>query len=143
MLTKTSSLSENTWCSLGDRNRGPETRIFKTSQSAKVREGSAKGNAKVKLGPGSVFTKVCSPRRLREGKREAGNMHVKSSQSAKVPRRFREEKREGVSKSMVRVSVTFLDKYKGITMSTLYAFIPGQQPASCLSCQSCDRCLSL
>ena len=143
MLTETRGLSENTWYRFGHRNRVPETPIFKTLQSAKVREGSAKRNAKANLETGVCFAKVSSPRRLREGKREARNMHAKSSQSAKV--------REGSAKRNAKVFLSMLFafllrfwiKHKGITMSTFYACIPSQQPASCLSYQSCDQCLSL
>ena len=86
--TKSKALSKNTWSTFDDRNRGLETRVSKTPQSAKVREGSAKGNAKVKTAPAMAFTKLRSPRssaKVREGKREGGNMNVKTLQSAKVP----------------------------------------------------------
>ena len=40
-------------------------------------------------------------------------MHVETLQSAKVPRRFREVKREGDFKYMICVSVMFLERIQG------------------------------
>ena len=77
----------------------------KTPQSAKVREGSAKGNAKLE----TCMSKHCSPRR------------------------FHEVKREGDFKSIIRVSVTFLEQIQGyhnehvVCMRTK----PASQPSAC------------
>ena len=68
-----------------DRNRGLETCFSKTPQSAKVREGSAKGNAKVK-----TFLLWFS----------------QNSAGREGPRRFREEKREAESDTRSRIHKT-------------------------------------
>ena len=71
--------------------------FVETLQSVKVREGSVKGNVKVKTADTYVFKNTAvreGPRRFREGKREARNIAFKSPQSVKV--------REGSVKGSVK-----------------------------------------
>ena len=79
---------------------------------AKVPQGSRRFREEKREGESGdwhVFFKSQHSAKVREGKRKDVNMHVKSSQSAKVTGRFCEEKVEGDSKSITRVSLPFLE----------------------------------
>ena len=110
--TKTRDLSENTWNTFETETEAWKhafPKLCNPRRSAKVPRRETRSWKRHPLSYSQNSAVREGPRSFREGKREGGNMNVKTLQSAKVPRSFREVKREGNFKSIMYVSVTFLE----------------------------------
>ena len=131
-------LSENTWSKFDNINRGLETCVSKTLQSAKVPRRETQSWKRPPLSYSQNSAVREGPRSFREGKREGGNMNVRIAvrkASAKLNAKV-------ISSLSCMFLLRFWSNYKDGTMSMLYAFPskPASQAAACLACHAFTAC---